>query len=115
LANVKVTLQREGLSLSPATTQGDGTATFNNIIGGDVPFQIAVYVGDQTQPTVALEQSVENSTTVNVRLDKYVTLGGFLVETSQFAIAILIILTVILLGVLEVYRFRRTRHKKTES
>lgn len=115
LANMKVTLQREGLSLSPATTQGDGTATFNNIIGGDVPFQIAVYVGDQTQPTVALEQSVENSTTVNVRLDKYVTLGGFLVETSQFAIAILIILTVILLGVLEVYRFRRARHKKTES
>ena len=115
LANMKVTLQREGLSLSPVTTQGDGTATFNSLIGGDVPFQIAVYVGDQTQPTVALEQNVENSTKVNVRLDKYVTLGGFLVETSQFAIAILIILTVVLLGVLEVYRFRRTRHKKIES
>jgi hypothetical protein len=113
LANVKVTLQREGFSPISISTQGDGTATFNNMVGGD--FQIAVYMGDQTDPVAAVEQTVESSMTIHVKLDKFVSLGGLLVDTSQFAIVILVVVTVILVVVLEVYRMRRARHQKVES
>jgi len=112
LANVKVTLQREGFSPISISTQGDGTATFNNMVGGD--FQIAVYMGDQTDPVAAVEQTVESSMTIHVKLDKFVSLGGLLVDTSQFAIVILVVVTVILVVVLEVYRMRRARHQKVE-
>ena len=113
LANVKVTLQREGLSPISMSTQGDGTAAFNNMVGGD--FQIAVYMGDQTDPIAAIEQPVESSMTIQVKLDKFVSLGGLLVDTGQFAIVLLVVLTVILVVVLEVYRMRRARHQKVES
>jgi hypothetical protein len=118
LANVKVTMQRQGLSPVSMSTQGDGTATFNNMVGGD--FQIAVYMGDQTDPISAVEQTVEPSTnestvTVPIKLDKFVSLGGLLVDTSQFAIALLVIVTVVLVVVLEVYRMRRARNQKVES
>jgi hypothetical protein len=113
LANVKVTLQREGLSPISMSTQGDGTAAFNNMVGGD--FQIAVYMGDQTDPIAAMEQPVESSMTLQVKLDKFVSLGGLLVDTGQFAIVLLVVLTVILVVVLEVYRMRRARHQKVES
>jgi hypothetical protein len=113
LANVRVTLQREGLSLNSTSTQGDGTAIFNNVVGGD--FQIAVYMGGQTDPTAAVERMIESSMTVQIKLDKFVSLGGFLIDTSQFAIALLVIVTMIVVVVLEVYRMRRARHQKIES
>jgi hypothetical protein len=118
LANMNVKLQRQGLSPISTSTQGDGTATFNNMVGGD--FQISVYMGDQTDPVSAVEQKVEPSAdesaaTVSIKLDKFVSLGGLLVDTSQFVIALLAIVTVVLIAVLEVYRMRRTRLQKVES
>jgi hypothetical protein len=95
------------------STQGDGTAIFTNVVGGD--FQIAVYMGDQSDPTAAVEQTIESSMTVQIKLDKFVSLGGFLIDTSQFAIALLVIVTVIVVVVLEVYRMKRARHQKIES
>jgi len=53
--------------------------------------------------------------TIQVKLDKFVSLGGLLVDTGQFAIVLLVVLTVILVVVLEVYRMRRARHQKVES
>jgi hypothetical protein len=113
LANVNVTLQRQGIGLLSKPTQGDGTATFNNVVGGE--FQMAVYMGDQTDPIAAVEQTIGSSMTVQIKLDRFVSLGGLLVDTSQFAIAILTVLTVMLVVVLEICRLRRARHQKVES
>jgi len=114
LANVNATLQRQGIGpLSSKPTQGDGTATFNNVVGGE--FQIAVYMGDQTDPIAAIEQTIGSSMTVQLKLDRFVSLGGLLVDISQFAIAILTVLTVMLVVVLEICRLRRARHQKVES
>jgi hypothetical protein len=114
LANVNVNLQRQGVGpLSSKPTQGDGTATFNNVVGGE--FQIAVYMGDPTDPIAAVEQTIRSSMTVQLKLDRFVSLGGLLVDISQFAIAILAILTVMLVVVLEICRLRRARHQKVES
>jgi hypothetical protein len=113
LANVNVTLQRQGVGPLSKSTQGDGTATFNNVVGGE--FQIAVYMGNQTDPMAAVEQTIGSSMTVQIKLDRFVSLGGLLVDASQFAIAILTVLTVMLVVVLEICRLRRARHKKVES
>jgi hypothetical protein len=53
--------------------------------------------------------------TVQIKLDKFVSLGGLLVDTSQFAMALLVIVTVVLVAVLEVYRMRRAGHEKVAS
>jgi hypothetical protein len=113
LANVNVTLQRQGVGPLSNPTQGDGTATFNNVVGGE--FQIAVYMGDPTDPIAAVEQTIGSSMTVQIKLDRFVSLGGLLVDISQFAIAILTVLTVMLVVVLEICRLRRARHQKVES
>jgi len=111
--NVNIALQREGSEAVSKRTQADGTATFDNLVGGN--FEVAVYLTDETQPTVAQVFLVENSTTVQIKIDKYVMLVGLLIETSQLTIAIIIALTVILVVSLEVYRRRRPKPKKSES
>ncbi len=118
LANMNVTLQKQDLSPLSKSTQSDGTATFDGIVGGDV--QILVYIGDQIDPISAMEQKVEPSAngsvaTVQIKLDRLVSLGGLLVDTSHFAVALLVIVTVMLVLALEIYRMRKTRHQTSGS
>ena len=94
-------------------TQGDGVATFTNIVGGDM--QAYIYLTDQTQPCVVKTFSAEKSTTVVIKIEKYVVLAGFLVETSQFATILIIVVTLIVLILIEVYRRRRAKSLKSES
>jgi hypothetical protein len=109
-ANVKL---QGGSPAVSALTQGDGTATFNNVVGGD--FKVAVYLGSDSQPTVAQEVAVKGSTTVEIKIDKYVLLAGSLIETSQLVVIIIIVVTVLLVLLLEVYRGRRSKPKETED
>jgi hypothetical protein len=114
IGNVNVKLMREGEpTMSAPPTQGDGTATFNNVIGGTL--EIALYLGNSAQPIVTQGITVQNSTTIQVRIDKYIVLGGFLVETSEFATIIAILLAIVFVLALEVYRFRRLKTKKSET
>jgi len=113
IPNANVTMQKEGFEPLSNKTQGDGIATFDNVIGGD--FEISVYLVDQFQPTVVQGTTIENSTTVQIKIDKYVLLAGLLMETSQLAIAIMIVLTVVLIIGLEIYRIRRHKPQKVES
>jgi hypothetical protein len=106
-------LQGEGLASVSGLTQGDGTATFNNVVGGS--FEVAVYLANNDQPTAAQEVAVEGPTTVQIKIDKYVLLAGFLVETSQLTVVIIIVVTVVLILLLEVYRRRRSKPQKTEG
>ena len=94
-------------------TQGDGVATFTNIVGGDMQaMQAYIYLTDQTQPYVVKTFSVKKSTTVVIKIEKYVVLAGLLVETSQLAITILIVATVILVLLLEIYRKKRVKPRE---
>lgn len=102
IPSANVTLQREGLSLSPRTTESDGTATFDNIVGGNLT--IRIYLTDQTQPFAIKASLVDESKTIEIKIDKYVILAGFLVETSHLATAIIILATVILIFLIEIYR-----------
>ena len=112
-SNVNVTLQRENLAARSGLTQSDGTVSFDNIIGGDL--RIALYLPSQTQPYVQNSFFVDDSTTIQIKIEKYVILVGFLIETSQLAIAIIIVVTLILILFLEVYRRKRLQAQKSES
>lgn len=112
IPNAKVTWQGNGLQDSGTTGSG-GIVTFSNIIGGDL--QVTVCLPGQSQPCIVTTSYVDNSTTIGIKIEKYVMLVGFLVETSQLTTAIIIAVTVIFLLSLEVSRRKRLKPQKSES
>ena len=114
IPNANVTLQREGLPVRSMQTQSNGLATFDNLIGG-ARAQIAVYLFDQTQPCITKGFDLSEPTTIEIKVEKYVLLAGFYVETSQFITAIIIAATVILILSIEVYRRKRLKSQKSSS
>ena len=113
ISNMHVILQREGMTARSSETQANGTATFNGVTGGT--FQVTVYMTDPAQPCVEEGFLVDKSTTFQVKLDKYVMLVGSLVETSQFAIVLPIVLTLVFVAVTEVYRRRRLKPQRQKT
>ena len=115
IPNVNVTLKREGLPQYSELTRSNGVATFNNIIGGKENTQITVYLAGQTQPCAVRTSLVDESKTIEVRIEKYVVLAGFFVKTSYLATVIIILATVILILLIEIYRTRRIKTRKGSS
>ena len=114
IPNANVTLQREGLASSlHRTTQPDGVATFSSITGGNL--QIAVYLSDQPHSCVAEWLFVDSSKVIEIKLEKYVVLAGFLVETSNLTTAMIIAATVLLVLLIEVNRRKRLKPQKSSS
>jgi hypothetical protein len=113
ISNVNVKLERDGLLPRSTRTLGDGKATFNSVTGGTL--QITVYLFSETQPTMENVFWVDNSTTVDIRAEKYVMLAGSLIETGQLATIVIIGAIVVLILSLEVYRRKRVGPKKATS
>jgi hypothetical protein len=107
LSNVNVTLQQEGLAPRSQRTQSNGVATFSSVSGGNL--QITIYLSGQTQPYMAEGVYLANSMTIGIKLEKYVLLAGFLVETTSLVTVILIAASVILVLFVEVYRRKRIK------
>jgi len=113
ISNINVKLQGEKQQATTRTTQGDGTATFDNIIGGQL--QATLYMSGSSDPVEARNFPVQNSTTLQIKLAKYVTLAGMLIETNQFAIIIIIIIAALLVIVMEIRRRMRIKTTKNET
>lgn len=113
ISGVTVTLRRDGSSPVSDKTEGEGTVTFGSLIGGNI--EVAVYIGDQSEPTAAQGLTISNSTSTQIKIGKYTVLLGLLVETGQFAVALIIVSIVVVILLLEVYRTRRVRIQKSES
>jgi hypothetical protein len=112
IPNANVTWQLGDLQNS-TLTEPDGSAIFNNIIGGDL--QVTVYLPGQSHSPIITTQFVDNSQTIEIKIDEYVMLAGFLVETSYLTTAIIIAVTVILALLIEIYRRRRSKQKKSSD
>jgi hypothetical protein len=112
ISNAKVTWQLGGRQDS-ALTKSDGLATFSNIIGGDL--QVTVYLPEQSQPFMVTTSFVDGSKTIEIKLDKYVMLAGFLVETSYLTTVIIIAVAVLLVLLIEVYKKKRLKPPKSSS
>jgi hypothetical protein len=111
IAGANVTVLRQGLNIPPKQTNSSGMAEFSNLIGGDL--QVAVYLPGQTQICVAKNYYIDYQATAQIKIEKYVSLAGLLVETGQLATIIIIVATVVMILSLEIYRRRSSAAKKS--
>ena len=102
ISNVRVTLN--GPESYSQVTSGSGKATFSDIIGGEVQI-IAQSQSDQSAYQ-AVKTTINQPTTVQMKLDKYVALGSTLIQASSLITVLIILLAIILFTFLEIYRRR---------
>ncbi|MGQ9744138.1 MAG: hypothetical protein ACUVQW_05940 [Candidatus Bathycorpusculaceae bacterium] len=112
ISNANVTLSHAGLQ-NWSLTKSDGIAEFPDTIGGNL--QVAVCLPGQLQPYVVSPLYIDSSKTVQIKIERYTVLAGFLVETSQLVIAIIIVVSVLLLISIEVYIRKRFKPKTSQS
>ena len=95
------------------TTQANGIAMFNNVIGGDI--QIIAYPTGLENYYEAVNLQVDSSTAVQVKMGKYILLGVFLIDISMFATLVIILVLMILFLVLELYRRRKLKPAEAKT
>jgi hypothetical protein len=105
ISNANVTLN--GPLFASAVTESNGKATFNNIIGGNM--QIIAQPSGAQDASQAITVTVNQPTTVQIKIDKYVALGSMLIPTSLLFTILIIVLALILFVIVEVYRRRRVK------
>ena len=112
IPNVNVQLNGPRGTLS-ATTQTDGTATFSNVIGGNM--QIIAYPTGMENSYEAVNLRIEEPTAIQIKMAKYILIGPFLIESSVLATCIIIFAVIILFLSIEIYRRKRVKPANRES
>ena len=102
IPNMNIVLHRSGLEPWSSTTQTNGEATFSDVVGGDM--QIIVYPDGAESNYEAFNVHIQESKEVEIKLNKYILVGPFLVESSALATFIIIFIALLLFVSLEVYR-----------
>ena len=92
------------------TTQGDGIALFNNVMGGDV--QVTAYPNGQEDYYETLNLQVDSATPVQVTMGRFILIGSFLLNINVFVTVIVILLVLVLFLIIEVYRRRQSKSSK---
>ena len=111
--NVNIMLRGQENQTRSAKTQKDGTATFDNVIGGNM--QIIAYLTGKEASYEAVNLRLESPTAIQIKMGKYVLLGPFLIETSLLATVIVILAVVIVFLFIEVYGRKRLKPSRSES
>ena len=112
ISNANVTLNGPATEQFSAMTQGDGTATFNNVIGGDM--QIVAFAQGAQNSYQAVTLTVDKPTSggggggVQIQMDGYIVLGALLIPVSSFITIIIILVAIVLLATVEVYRRKKS-------
>jgi len=107
ISNANVTVNGPSSEHLSEITRGDGTTTFNNVIGGNL--QIVAFAPGAESNYQAVALTVDRPTSVQIKMDGYIVLGPFLVQTSALLTIIIVLVAIILLVIVEVYRRRRHR------
>jgi hypothetical protein len=110
IPNINVMLQGPGIGTLSDTTQSNGVTTFNNVIGGSM--QVIAYPEGMENSYDAMNLQIEEPTTINIQLSKFILIGPFLVESSVLATLIVILAAVLFFIVVEVYRKKRAKSAK---
>ena len=106
ISNVNVTLN--GPEQLSAITQSDGTVTFKSIIGGNL--QIIAQASGTIDAYQAITLTVNQPTSVQIKIDKYISIGSLLIQASLLITVLIILIAIILFAIVEVYRRRRVKH-----
>ncbi|MCW3995591.1 MAG: carboxypeptidase-like regulatory domain-containing protein [Candidatus Bathyarchaeota archaeon] len=107
IANANVIINRPETEKLTSKTQSNGIATFNNIIGGDM--QIIASPGDTQSDYQAVKLTVDQPTTVQIKLAKYIALGPLLLPATALGTISIIILAIVVFLFVEIYRCKRKK------
>jgi hypothetical protein len=119
ISNVNVQMSRPGMNTQSKTTQGDGTATFDNVIGGNI--EITAYSSGNENSYVARNLQVDSPSVVQLQMANYVVIGGLLIGTSLLATIIIVLVAVLLFLGIELYKkkgfklLRKSESKDVQS
>jgi hypothetical protein len=105
ISNANVTLN--GPEKISEVTQSEGKVTFNNIIGGNM--QIIAQVSGTKDAYQAMTLTINQPTSVQIKIDRYIVLGSMLIPASALITMIIILLAIILFAIVEIYRRRRVK------
>ncbi|MCL2431282.1 hypothetical protein [Candidatus Bathycorpusculum sp.] len=111
IPNAKVTLN--GPAKVSAITQSNGIATFDNIIGGNI--QIIAQPQNIAEASQAKTVNINEPTTVQVKIDKYTSFGGMLIQSSTLITSLIVLATILGFTAVEIYRHKRIRIVKHKS
>ncbi len=106
ISNTNVTLN--GPEKISQVTQSDGKATFNNIIGGNI--QIIAQASGSKDAYQAMTLTVNQPTSVQIKIDRYIALGSMLIPASAFIAIMIILVALVLFALVEIFRRRRVNH-----
>jgi hypothetical protein len=113
IPNVNVMLHGPGIGTRSATTQTDGTTTFNNVIGGSM--QVIAYPAGMENSYEAVNLQIEEPTALKIKMSKFILIGPFLIEANVLVTFIIFLLAIILFVSIEVYRRKRAKPANSES
>ena len=88
-------------------TKSDGTATFNNVVGGSM--QVVAFAQGAQNNYQAVALTVDQPTSVTIQIDRYIVLGSLLIPVSSFIALIIILVAIVLLAIIEVYRRKKSK------
>jgi hypothetical protein len=88
-----------------ALTQSNGKAIFNDVIGGDI--QIVAFAQGAPNDYQAIVQPVNQPTSIQIKLDKYVALGPLLIQANTLLTIGIILILIILFGAFEIIRRKK--------
>ena len=108
IPNANVTLNGPETERFSAVTQGDGTVTFSNVIGGGM--QIVAFAPGAQNDYQAVTLTVNQPTSVQIKIDRYIALGSLLIQASSLITIAVILAAVILLAAVEIYRRKKVKH-----
>jgi hypothetical protein len=111
ISNANVTVNGPSSERFSAMTAGNGKATFNNVVGGNM--QIVAFATGAESSYQALSLTVDQPTSVQIKMGGYVALGSLLIPTAGLFTLILVIVAIVLLVVVEM--FLRRRRSATET
>jgi uncharacterized membrane protein len=105
ISNANVTVNGPSSERFSATTAGNGKATFNNVVGGNM--QIVAFAKGAESSYQAVSLSVNQPTSVQIKMGGFVALGSLLIPTAGLFTLILVIVAVVLLVAVELFLRRR--------
>ena len=106
ISNANITLIGPASERFSAFTKGDGTATFSDVVGGNM--QILAFAQGSPNNYQAITITVNQPTSVHIKLGQFIALGSFVVLASTLIAIIIVALAIIVLVTVEVYRVKKS-------
>jgi len=112
IPNAMISIERDGAEFTSLTTDRDGTASSEEVIGGTLHFSVYVLGELSEARTLYLDGDRE----ILFKMDRYIVVGGYPLEATQFvALVSLIVFVAIIALVLIQRRFSLTWMQKKKG